>query len=344
MSRALLFLQSIGLDEIRAHEVNLTRRMLDGFATLGGITVYGPAEAKARLGVVSFNVEGVSELLAAAVLSEEGGVAVRAGRFCSHIYMDRLLAIEAAKHPDAQRPTGAVRASVGLYNDRHDIDRLLEFTAKVRARAWIGRYRMKGDNMSAEFAGRCADRWMEATHEGEGVALGEEIGAPRGYEFEILQPDSGCRSYLIADPETKQAAIVDPIRERVDDYLDLPAVVARARPEVDDPVGVRHHRLVVLDDDDRLPGVDQPIQEPEQLLEVGQVQPGGRLVEHVDAALVTHVRRELEPLPLTTRQRGERLAEPQVAEPHVGHPLQDRVRGRRPRLAGVEEADRVVDR
>ena len=221
MSRALLFLQSIGLDEIRAHEVNLTRRMLDGFAALGGITVYGPAEAEQRLGVVSFNVEGVSELLAAAVLSEEGGVAVRAGRFCSHIYMDRLLAIEAAKHPDAQRPTGAVRASVGLYNDRHDIDRLLEYTAKVRARAWIGRYRMKGDTMSAEFAGRCADRWMEATHEGEGVTFGEEIGAPRGYEFEILQPDSGCRSYLIADPETKEAAIVDPIRERVDDYLDL---------------------------------------------------------------------------------------------------------------------------
>jgi cysteine desulfurase / selenocysteine lyase len=221
MSRALLFLQSIGMEEIRAHEVKLTRKILEGLANIGGITVYGPQAAEQRLGVVSFNVEGVSEALAAAVLSEEGGVAVRSGRFCAHIYMDRLLAMEAAKHPDAQRPTGAVRASVGLYNDEHDVDRLLEYVAKVRARAWIGRYRMQGENMSAEFAGRCADRWMEATHEGEGVALGEEIGAPRGYEFEILQPDAGCRSYLIADPETKQAAIVDPIREHVDDYLDL---------------------------------------------------------------------------------------------------------------------------
>jgi glyoxylase-like metal-dependent hydrolase (beta-lactamase superfamily II) len=221
MSRALLFLQSIGLEEVRAHEVKLTRRILDGLAHIGGITVYGPASAEQRLGVVSFNIEGVSELIAAAVLSEEGGIAVRSGRFCSHIYMDRLLAIDAAKHPDAPRPSGAVRASVGLYNDEHDIDRLLEYVSKIRARKWIGRYRMKGDAMSAEFAGRCADRWMEATHEGEGLALGEEIGAPRGYEFEILQPDAGCRSYLIADPETKQAAIVDPIREHVDDYLDL---------------------------------------------------------------------------------------------------------------------------
>ena len=76
--------------------------------------------------------------------------------------------------------------------------------------------------------------------------------------------------------------------------------MTRSWAEVDDPVRVRHHGLVVLDHDDRLPGVDQPIQEPEQLLEVGQVQSGGRLVEHVHAAFGAHVRRELEPLPLAT--------------------------------------------
>ncbi|HET9485091.1 MAG TPA: aminotransferase class V-fold PLP-dependent enzyme, partial [Xanthomonadales bacterium] len=223
MVRAFMFLQQIGIDEIRKHEVALTKRVLDGLHRIGGITVYGPPKAEDRLGVVAFNVDGVSELLAAAVLSEEGGIAVRSGRFCAHIYMDRLLALDAAKKTerDSVMPTGAVRASIGLYNDEHDVDRLLEFVAKVRARKWAGRYRMKGDNMSPELASRCADRWMEATHEGEGVAFGEEVGAPRGYDFEILQPNGGCRSYLIADPETRQAAIVDPLRERVDDYLDL---------------------------------------------------------------------------------------------------------------------------
>ncbi len=225
MARSLMFLQSIGLDQIRAHEVKLTRRIVDGLFDIGGITVYGAPEPERRLGVVSFNVDGVSGLLTAAVLSEEGGVAVRSGRFCAHLYMDRLLAIDAAKKSsqssDAVLPTGAVRASVGLYNDESDVDRLLEFVRRVRDRKWVGRYRMKGDTLNAEFAGRCADRWMEATQEGEGFALGEEIGAPRGYDFEILQPDGGCRSYLIADPESKEAAIVDPLRERVDDYLDL---------------------------------------------------------------------------------------------------------------------------
>ena len=109
---------------------------------------------------------------------------------------------------------------------------------------------------------------------------------------------------------------------------DPAAVVAGAGAEVDDPVGVRHDRLVVLDDDDRLAGVDEPVEQAEQLLDVGEVQAGGRLVEDVDAALLPQVGRQLEPLPLAAGQRGERLAEGEVAEPDVGEPLEDRVRGR----------------
>ena len=110
---------------------------------------------------------------------------------------------------------------------------------------------------------------------------------------------------------------------------DPAAVVAGAGAEVDDPVGVRHDRLVVLDDDHRLAGVDQPVEQAEQLVDVGEVEAGGRLVEHVDAALLAHVGGQLEPLPLAAGQRRERLAEAQVAEADVGEPGQDRVRGGR---------------
>jgi len=41
---------------------------------------------------------------------------------------------------------------------------------------------------------------------------------------------------------------------------DPAAVVAGAGAEVDDPVGVSHDRRVVLDDDDRLAGVDEPVE------------------------------------------------------------------------------------
>jgi hypothetical protein len=58
---------------------------------------------------------------------------------------------------------------------------------------------------------------------------------------------------------------------------DPAAVVAGAGAEVDDPVGARHDRLVVLDDDDRLAGVDEPVEQAEQLLD-GEVEAVGRLV------------------------------------------------------------------
>ena len=64
---------------------------------------------------------------------------------------------------------------------------------------------------------------------------------------------------------------------------DSAAVVTGAGTEVDDPVRVRHDPLVVLDDDDRLAGVDEPVEQAEQLLDVGEVEAGGRLVEDVDA-------------------------------------------------------------
>src|SRR5437762_9297294 len=79
---------------------------------------------------------------------------------------------------------------------------------------------------------------------------------------------------------------------------DPAAVVAGAGAEVDDPVGVRHDRLVVLDDDDRLAGVDESVEQAEQLLDVGEVQAGRRLVEDVDAALLAYAGGQLEPLPL----------------------------------------------
>ena len=77
-----------------------------------------------------------------------------------------------------------------------------------------------------------------------------------------------------------------------------------------------------------LPGVDEAVEQAEQLLDVGEVQAAGRLVEHVDAALLRQVGGELEPLPLAARQRRERLADAEVAEPDVDELGEDLVRGR----------------
>ena len=63
--------------------------------------------------------------------------------------------------------------------------------------------------------------------------------------------------------------------------ISVAALVAALRAEVDDPVGDLDHVEVVLDHDHRVAGVDQPREHLEQPLDVGEVKPGGRLVEDV---------------------------------------------------------------
>ena len=95
---------------------------------------------------------------------------------------------------------------------------------------------------------------------------------------------------------------------------------------------------------DRLTGVDEPVEQAEQLLDVGEVEAGRRLVQYVEVALVPHVGRQLQPLPLAAGQRRERLAEAEVAEPDVGEPVEDLVGGREPRVAVAEERLGLADR
>src|SRR5689334_17792746 len=52
--------------------------------------------------------------------------------------------------------------------------------------------------------------------------------------------------------------------------------------EVDEPVGGGDHVEVVLDDDDRVPQVGQPVEDDEQARDIGEMEAGGRLVEDVE--------------------------------------------------------------
>ncbi|MCP4833326.1 MAG: aminotransferase class V-fold PLP-dependent enzyme [Phycisphaera sp.] len=153
MSVVLELLRRITMPEVRRHEMALFHRMVDGLRDIGGITLYGPQDLEERVGIVPFNVEGVSDMLTAAVLGEEFAIAVRNGRFCSHVHSDRLLRRDGTE--------GAVRASIGLFNDESDIDAFLAAVEVVRRGDWKGTYSERGGQLSGQNAGRCADRWME---------------------------------------------------------------------------------------------------------------------------------------------------------------------------------------
>lgn len=163
MARVLQFLEEIGMDRIREHELKLLRRAWEGFKSIEGITIYGPDALEERVGIIPFNVRGVSDLMVAAVLGEEAGIAVRNGRFCAHLHADQLLAEQGGHTVEVGVPSGAVRASLGIYNTESEVDRLIDAVRMVDQRNWVGSYSIKGGDIETASAGRCADAWMETS-------------------------------------------------------------------------------------------------------------------------------------------------------------------------------------
>lgn len=147
MAKALRFLQAIGMDAVRQHEMELTRQLLEGLATIDGVEVYGPKDPAGRLGVVSFNVRGVHHDLAAAILNNEAVIATRNGCFCAHPYLHLLLGVKDVDRLVARLRAGeetelpgAVRATIGLFNTSDEVEYLVEWVGKLARREWSGRY------------------------------------------------------------------------------------------------------------------------------------------------------------------------------------------------------------
>jgi cysteine desulfurase/selenocysteine lyase len=114
---ALGFIESIGRDEIFAHEAALTEYAIQRLAVIPGLRVIG-AGAR-RIGVVSFTLDGVHPHDLATVLDTHG-VAVRAGHHCAQPLMDHL-GLDAT-----------TRASFGVYSDESDVDALVSAVQAAR--------------------------------------------------------------------------------------------------------------------------------------------------------------------------------------------------------------------
>ncbi len=110
---ALDYLSEIGLENIHRHEQAITGYLLDGLATVGGVTVMGPLDPTMRGGAVSFEVAGVHPHDVAQTLDARG-IAVRAGHHCAK---------PAHKRFGVQSST---RASSYLYTTPQEIDALIE--------------------------------------------------------------------------------------------------------------------------------------------------------------------------------------------------------------------------
>jgi cysteine desulfurase / selenocysteine lyase len=113
LGAAVEYLDGLGMERVRAHERSLTAYMLERLAEVPGLRVVGPPEAERRGGLASFTVEGIHPH-DVAELVDRGGVCIRAGHHCAQPLM-RCLGVGAT-----------ARASVGVYNERSDIDALID--------------------------------------------------------------------------------------------------------------------------------------------------------------------------------------------------------------------------
>lgn len=112
LAAACDYLDGIGMDAVRAHELELLAPMMARLGAVQGVRIYGPRDLAHRSGVVSFTVEGIHPHDLSTVLDQDG-VCIRAGHHCAQPLMRRLAVPATA------------RASVYVYNDASDIDALI---------------------------------------------------------------------------------------------------------------------------------------------------------------------------------------------------------------------------
>ena len=119
LAAACDYLDAVGRDRIHAHELALTRHLIDAVAEVPGVTVHGPRDLTMRGGAVSLTMGDIHPHDVGTILDREG-VAVRAGHHCCQPLMRRL-----GVH-------ATVRASVYLYTTHAEIDALADGLGEVR--------------------------------------------------------------------------------------------------------------------------------------------------------------------------------------------------------------------
>jgi cysteine desulfurase/selenocysteine lyase len=123
LAAAIDYLTELGMDNVRAHEIQLVRYGLKALSDAPGVVIYGPTDPERRGSTLSFNVFESDELVHphdVATIIDGEGVAVRAGHHCAKPLMRRY------------DVAAMNRASCYVYTTEADIDALVESVEKAR--------------------------------------------------------------------------------------------------------------------------------------------------------------------------------------------------------------------
>ena len=119
LGAAIGFLEGFGMDEVRAHALDVVGYAVERLGEVPGLALHGPADLEARGSVCSFSLEGVHPHDVAEILARED-VCVRAGHHCAQVLM-KTMGVHAT-----------TRASFAIHSTREDVDRLVDGLGTVR--------------------------------------------------------------------------------------------------------------------------------------------------------------------------------------------------------------------
>jgi len=116
LGAAVNYLVDIGMDKIQAHEKNIADYTISSLQDVKGLTLYNGDNTQS---IFPFTLDGIHPSDIGMVL-DQCGVAVRAGHHCAMPLME-VLGVDAT-----------IRASIGMYSSKEDIDALVKGLHKVR--------------------------------------------------------------------------------------------------------------------------------------------------------------------------------------------------------------------
>ena len=116
---AIDYLNDLGFENIREHEMQITEYALERMNEIQGITIYGPPIVNERGAVISFNLGDIHPHDLATILNDFG-IAMRSGHHCAQVLMERL------------DVSATSRVSFYVYNSRDEVNILIDALQSAR--------------------------------------------------------------------------------------------------------------------------------------------------------------------------------------------------------------------
>ncbi|MFC2142809.1 aminotransferase class V-fold PLP-dependent enzyme [Candidatus Aenigmatarchaeota archaeon] len=116
---AINYLTKLGMNNVRKHEISLTKYAIDKMSETTGITLFGPTDIEQKTSVISFNLGDIHSHDVATILDGEG-IAIRSGYHCAQPLVEHY------------KQKSMSRASLYIYNTKEEIDAFIAAINKAK--------------------------------------------------------------------------------------------------------------------------------------------------------------------------------------------------------------------